>query len=159
MVDIRQLNSLNEVFSAVMKQIFLTPASSTEAQNEVTWAQQKVLMLLHEHGPMKMSDVARNISVTMPAATAIVDKMVRAGQVQREPDPQDRRVIRIVLSDAGRQLLVECMQTQSRCFEEVLENLDAAKREELLSAFERIHILLGEIRQNSTAAAAAGAGK
>lgn len=36
MVDITQLRSLNDVFTNLMRQIFLTPVSSDDDQNEVT---------------------------------------------------------------------------------------------------------------------------
>lgn len=147
-VNIKALQSLNEVFTRVIHQIFLTPAFSNEAQNEITWAQQKIMILLEENGPMKMSDLARNVSVTMSGATAIVDKMVRADLVKREADPQDRRVIRIDLSSRGRQFIANCMQTQAQCFAEILDHIEPAKQQELLDAFERIHTLLSEIEDS-----------
>ena len=147
MIDIKLIQSLNDVFTSVMKRIFLTPASSADpAQNEMTWAQKKILVFLDESGPQKMSTVARQICVAMSAATAIVDKMVRADMVVREADPLDRRVIRIALSDKGKQAMQECMHVQARCFEEILERLEPAKRTELLEAFEKIHRLLSEIQ-------------
>ena len=147
MVDIKQLQALNDVFTSVMKQIFLTPASSDERHNEMTWAQKKILILLEEYGSLKMSEIARQISVTMPSATAIIEKMVKAELVQRETDPHDRRVIRIVLSGRGRELVAECMKMQAEVFTTILERLDADKRTELLAAFERIRLLLGEVQR------------
>jgi DNA-binding MarR family transcriptional regulator len=149
MVDIRQIQSLNEVFTGVMRQIFLNPESSDPAHNDITWAQKKILFLIESQGPQKMSDIARQINVTMSGATAVVDKMVRASLVTRESDPEDRRVIRIALSPAGRSMMAECASTQARCLEQVLGKLDDAKRTELLESFERIHALLSEIQETT----------
>lgn len=146
MVDIKQLQAMNEAFSQVMKSIFLTPDSSNERNNELTWAQQKILALLDDQGPMKMSDVARQISVTMSNATAIVDKMVRLDLVQREADPNDRRVIRVVASEQGKAVIANCMETQTRCFEQVLKRLSPEKRAKLLASFNTIHELLSELQ-------------
>jgi DNA-binding MarR family transcriptional regulator len=33
----------------------------------------------------------------------VVDRLVREGYVQRRPDPADRRVVRLYVTDAGRQ--------------------------------------------------------
>jgi len=145
MVDISQIRSLNEVFSNVMKQIFLTPMSSDENQNDVTWAQRKILLMIESAGPQKMSEIARQISVTMSGATAVVDKMVKMGLVTREFDPGDRRVVLIALSDEGRRVMEDCVRLQERCFESILDRLEPAKQDELLSSFERIHTLLREI--------------
>lgn len=145
MVDINQLRSLNDVFTNVMKQIFLTPVSSNEDQNDVTWAQRKILLLIESGGPQKMSEIARQISVTMSGATAVVDKMVKQGLVTREYDPSDRRVVLIALSDEGREVMQNCVDMQERCFEAVMDRLAPEKRDELLSSFKRIHQLLKEI--------------
>ncbi len=144
-VDIKQLRSLNDVFSNVMKQIFLTPVSSDEDQNDVTWAQRKILLMIESAGPQKMSEIARQICVTMSGATAVVDKMVKCGLVTREFDPHDRRVVLIALSDKGLRVMHDCVRLQERCFENVLDRLTPDKRAELLSSFERIHDLLREI--------------
>lgn len=145
MVDLKQLRSLNDVFSNVMRQIFLTPISSGPDQNDVTWAQRKILLMIESGGPQKMSDIARQISVTMSGATAVVDKMVQAGLVTREFSPADRRVVLIAISDKGREVMVDCVRVQERVFESVLDRLTPEKRDELLQSFERIHRLLREI--------------
>ena len=145
MVDITQLRSLNDVFTNVMRQIFLTPVSSDENQNEVTWAQRKILLMIENAGPQKMSEIARQISVTMSGATAVVDKMVKTGLVVREFDPNDRRVVLIALSDQGREVMQDCVKMQERCFEAVLDRLSPAKQDELMANFKRIHELLKEI--------------
>lgn len=145
MVDISQLRSLNDVFTNVMKQIFLTPVSSEENQNDVTWAQRKILLLIESRGPQKMSEIARQICVTMSGATAVVDKMVKTGLVVRQFDPGDRRVVLIAISEHGRTVMQDCVQVQERCFEQVLDRLTPEKRDELLESFERIHSLLKEI--------------
>ncbi len=146
MVDLKQLRLLNDVFSNVMKQIFLTPASSDENQNDVTWAQRKILLLLDACGPQKMSEIARQISVTMSGATAVVDKMVKGGLVTREFDPHDRRVVLVATSEQGRVVMEDCVKVQERCFEAILDRLTPDKRAELLNSFERIHELLEEIQ-------------
>jgi DNA-binding MarR family transcriptional regulator len=129
-----------------MRQIFLTPMSSGADQNDVTWAQRKILLMVEANGPQKMSDIARQISVTMSGATAVVDKMVHAGLVTRELSPADRRVVLIALSEKGRSVLQDTVRVQEKCFEAVLDRLTPEKREELLGSFERIHTLLSEIQ-------------
>lgn len=146
MVDLKQLRSLNDIFTNVMRQIFLTPVSSDAAQNEITWAHRKILLLVEANGPQKMSDIARQISVTMSGATAVVDKMVQGGLVTRELSPSDRRVVLIALSDRGRSVMRDCIAMQEKCFESVLDRLSPEKQTELLQSFERIYELLKEIQ-------------
>lgn len=146
MVNLEKLRSLNDAFTNMMRQIFLTPASSGEDHNDLTWAQRKIMMTIDACGPQKMSDLARQISVTMSGATAVVDKLVQAELVTRELSPHDRRVVLIELSSKGRKLLAENAKTQERCFEAVLDRLSPEKQEVLLESFERIHGILLELQ-------------
>lgn len=139
--DIQQLEHLSSVFSQVMAHIFLAPYSN-DTFNEMTGAQKKILFFLSVEGPQKMSDLARQISVTMSGATGIVDRLVKAGLVKRENDPNDRRVILIELTPAGSTTVKEIHRMHERRLEEVLENLDAEQRQDLIAAFDRIHQLL-----------------
>lgn len=154
MVDLKQLRSLNDVFTNVMRQIFLTPISSDATQNELTWAHRKILLMIESGGPQKMSAIARQISVTMSGATAVVDKMVQAGLVTRELSPSDRRVVLIAISEKGRALMSDCVARQEKCFESVLDRLSPDKQTELLESFERIHSLLKELQDPQEVAAA-----
>src|SRR5690606_21290477 len=98
--------------------------------------------------------IARQISVTMSGATAVVDKMVQAGLVTRELSPSDRRVVLIAISDKGRALMSDCVVRQEKCFESVLDRLSPDKQTELLESFERIHALLKELQDPQEVAAA-----
>lgn len=46
--------------------------------------------------------VASFLGVTMPTASAMIDRLARGGALQTEPDPQDRRRHRLQLTAAGR---------------------------------------------------------
>jgi DNA-binding MarR family transcriptional regulator len=64
-----------------------------------------VLMQLVEDGPLPMRALADNLDVSQASATGIVDRMEQRGLVVRQRDDEDRRVVRVALTDAGRQLI------------------------------------------------------
>jgi len=86
----------------------------------VTLHQLEVLGLL-KRGGMRMRDLARELEVSEPAATAVADRLVRNGLVQRRSDPADRRTVRLELSDHAAT---------------VLGRFEAARREALTDVFE-----------------------
>lgn len=51
---------------------------------------------------IRMSDLARAVSLTKAGLTALVDRLEKRGLLERANDPADRRVIRIKLTDEGR---------------------------------------------------------
>lgn len=57
-----------------------------------------VLALEHlfAEGPLGPADIAGRLGMTTPAATALVDRLERAGHVERRPHPTDRRRLAVV---------------------------------------------------------------
>ena len=143
--DIKQVEDLHYLFEQVMGHIFLSPYSNPTF-NEMSGAQMKIVHFLGIKGTQKMSGIARQVSVTMAAATAVVDKLVRAGLVVRQQDPSDRRVVRVALSAKGRRTLERLNLVHEGRLMAMLEHLEPPQRRELIAAFRRIHELLSEIQ-------------
>jgi DNA-binding MarR family transcriptional regulator len=54
--------------------------------------------------PLSMRELADRLVCDASNVTGIVDRLERRGLVERQPDPDDRRVRRLVLTDRGREL-------------------------------------------------------
>lgn len=59
--------------------------------------------LLGIYGTMKMRDLCARLGVTTGTLTVTVDKLEKAGLVERVANPEDRRSWTIELTEAGRQ--------------------------------------------------------
>jgi DNA-binding MarR family transcriptional regulator len=64
-----------------------------------------VLTVLDTEGPVPMRALAELLDVSQASATGIVDRMEQRGLVERRRDDADRRVVRVVLAEPGRQLI------------------------------------------------------
>lgn len=67
-----------------------------------------VLRILNDHSRLPISEIGKNLFIPKPQMTALVDRLIQFGMVARLPDTEDRRVININLTDAGRKTLEEC---------------------------------------------------
>jgi DNA-binding MarR family transcriptional regulator len=67
----------------------------------------KTLVRLAKTDGISIGEMARGIGVDPSYITALVDDLDARGLARREPDPDDRRVKIIVLTDAGRALATE----------------------------------------------------
>lgn len=143
-VNVRDIVSLNYLFRRVVSRIFLAPSGSRPL-NEMTGAQMRILHFLDLEGPQRMSDIARLVGVSLPAATITVEKLVEAKLVKRTPDPKDRRVVRIELTSKGRRIVQQMNKVHEKRFGEILAKLSPAERKELIGSFQRIHELLSLI--------------
>ncbi|HYE29383.1 MAG TPA: MarR family transcriptional regulator [Allosphingosinicella sp.] len=56
-------------------------------------------------GPLALRDLAAREGVRAPTMSRSVERLVAAGLASREPDPDDRRRVRIAVTEAGRSLL------------------------------------------------------
>lgn len=65
----------------------------------------RVLGILMRQGPLPISEVGKCLSVSRPYMTGLIDRLEREGCVRRQPDPADRRVIQVVLTDEGKEYL------------------------------------------------------
>ena len=52
-----------------------------------------------------MANLAEAVAVTAPTASRLCERLVKKGLVRRRTDHNDRRQVRIGLTDAGRQLV------------------------------------------------------
>src|ERR1700684_4721659 len=52
-------------------------------------------------GPLSQSELADRLGVEGATMVAMVDRLVKAGLVMREPSATDRRIKRVVLTEAG----------------------------------------------------------
>jgi DNA-binding MarR family transcriptional regulator len=64
-----------------------------------------VLFVLDADGPLPMGGLAEAMDVSQASATGIVDRMEQRGLVERQRDAEDRRVVRVAISDQGRRLI------------------------------------------------------
>ena len=93
-------------------------------------------------GPLSQSELAQRLDVEGATMVAMVDRLVKAGLVVREPSLTDRRVKRVVLTPAG-DLLYDRVRTEAAAFrKELLDGIDPKK---LLAATELLENLQGII--------------
>jgi DNA-binding MarR family transcriptional regulator len=98
----------------------------------ITPAQSRLLRTLaHWGSPPRMADLAERLEVVPRAVTTLVDGLEASGKVRRVPDPANRRVIRIELTDDGRAALRELRAVRRSAAEEILAPLTGNQRKAL----------------------------
>ncbi|MGW6538217.1 MarR family winged helix-turn-helix transcriptional regulator [Streptomyces sp. NPDC055051] len=99
----------------------------------ITPAQSRLLRVVAHYGdaPPRMADLAARLEVVPRAVTSLVDGLEAAGRVRRVPDPDNRRVIRIELTDEGRATLRELRSARRAAAEDILAPLTVDQREVL----------------------------
>jgi DNA-binding MarR family transcriptional regulator len=70
-------------------------------KTSVTPAGMFVLGRLKRHGMLSMSDIGKYLAMPKPHITVIVDRLIEEGYVERQSDPNDRRIVNILITENG----------------------------------------------------------
>lgn len=89
---------------------------------DLSMAQAKALAAIATNGDPSVGVVARELNIGLPAASQIVERLVKAGLVERRPHPHDRRITQCCLSEHGENLRRR-FQTGPRVIRDWLQRL------------------------------------
>jgi DNA-binding MarR family transcriptional regulator len=103
----------------------------------LTISQLRVLHLLREH-PASCGQVAEHLGITASTATALIERIVRRGLVERAAREGDRRVTDLRLTESGRRLLEEKDRGQRGVITESIGELAGEDRERLAGLLDRL---------------------
>jgi DNA-binding MarR family transcriptional regulator len=97
-------HSLNDHLAHLLTQAnrHLNRQLSAEGVSIDQW---RLMKVLSESGGMTMGKLAEELALNSPSVTKLVDRMVEDALVYRVPDPDDRRKVRMFLSDKGAAML------------------------------------------------------
>jgi DNA-binding MarR family transcriptional regulator len=95
-------------------------------------------ILALQQEPITMGELSRALDVSLSTATHTVDWLVQSGYAERQPDPDDRRVVRVALTAVG-QALNQTMETfLRRRLAAVLQPLTAEERRTLVTLLNKL---------------------
>ena len=97
-------------------------------------AQLRVLTIIAASRHTNMSRLAEALDVVPSSASRLCDRLEATGLLRREPDPRDRREVRLLLTRQARRLLEELRELRRDAVAEVLERMSPADRQELVRA-------------------------
>jgi DNA-binding MarR family transcriptional regulator len=76
--------------------------AARESTSAVPRALARALAVVVDLGEPRISDIAAADRISQPTATTLVQKLEERGWVERAPDPNDARAVRIRITEAGR---------------------------------------------------------
>ena len=95
------------------------------SRHGLTGPQFDVLATLHRGEGIIQQELVARLWVTKGNVTGVVDRMEALGWIERRPDPEDRRVNRLSLTDAGRQKFAEAIPEHHAVIHEVMADFAA----------------------------------
>lgn len=118
--------------------------ASRHASFDVPFAQARLLALLDELGPSRVSTLAGADHSSQPTTSAQLGRLEAAGWVHRAPDPDDARATIVSLSAEGRAALEGVRKARLAVLSPALEQLDRPALARVQVAIDVINELLAK---------------
>lgn len=83
-----------------------------------------ILNAERQGSPATPGDLRRELDLTSGAVTGTVDRLVQAGHVRREPDPHDRRQVRLRRAEPGQALARQFFAPLGRMGDAVMDRFE-----------------------------------
>lgn len=115
---------------------------------QLTMHQIQALVFLQKHENAQMREIAEHFKIELPSATSLINKLVSVNLVERKADEHDRRLVRIVLTQHGKDLFEQVKKDRSKKIEQMLSYLSEEDKHELLRIMEKLVAKMEEMYHN-----------
>lgn len=107
----------------------------------------EVLALLRRVEPALLTplQVAQQLLTSQSGMTGKLDRLERQGLIERTPDPDDRRALRLGITDFGRALIDEAFATSLSVYQSMLDGFTPTEVKNLEALLEKLLTRLDEL--------------
>lgn len=135
----RRAADLHDLVQDILKQFQSVNAAAANGPHaDLNMQELRVVEFLGNEGPRMMRELAEHLAVAVNSMTSIADGLERKGLVHRQRSEKDRRVIRVVLTDAGSEIYKSLVKVNLRLFRTMLGALTEDEREIFMVLFRKI---------------------
>jgi len=120
--------------SRLMKQKMVCPSDI----QQLSMMQTQTLGFLYQQKKATMSEIANYLHIELPSATSLVNKLVKQELAKRYSDPNDRRIVMIMLTEAGKKLLQQSLILRKKKLAQFLSYLTKQQKQELLTIMQTV---------------------
>jgi DNA-binding MarR family transcriptional regulator len=142
--DVDALVGLCEATMRAMGRVRGTPEMEALAA-QLSLAQGRCMWNVALHPHCTLSELSEHLNISASTASTQVEELVRLDLVERAPDANDRRAVRISLSPRGQELFERQRQRKRAHLDERLQRLTAAERREMLEALRVLSTLFAKM--------------
>ena len=125
------------ILPGIYKKIYVMKSKGL-LSHKLTPALFDVMEALHHKKFCKMSDLSNEFEISMPAATVLVDRLVRLRYITRMRDDKDRRIVRLELTEKGRDIITIGVMERKSAMRKVFEVLTIDERKSYLNILTKL---------------------
>lgn len=125
----------DEALLAVARLVMDVSVRAADEVGALSPVQLRALTALRTSSGANLATLAETMGITVSTASRLVDRLVAAEWVHRQPSPQTRREVSLTLTDAGKKLLRRYDDRRLKELRRHLALLPAERRATVIDAF------------------------
>lgn len=131
--------------SRVLVAVAARSLADLDDAEDVTLTQYRSLVVLASRGPQGIASLAEALGVTPPTASRLCERLVRKGLVRRRTDRNDRRQVRVALTEAGGRLVDVVAERRRREIADLLSAVPEDARRSVAAGLQLLADAAGEV--------------
>lgn len=112
-------------------------------------SQSRIMYLLKQDGPKKMSELATALHITAGAVTTASNLLIQHGYITRIRNEEDRRVVHLAITEKGRSTLDELQNEGRNMMKVVFKDLSNEDLKRMHAIFEQASLNIDDIFKGS----------
>jgi DNA-binding MarR family transcriptional regulator len=118
---------------------FIIQEMSTKEMEGLAPSHGDILSALFEYSSLTMKDLAKKINKDKSTVTALVNKLLNLGYIERTRDIEDSRIVYITLTEKGENLKGDFKEISDKLIERVYRDISKNEQEVLINILTKIY--------------------
>ncbi|MFH1980662.1 MAG: MarR family transcriptional regulator [Pseudomonadota bacterium] len=132
----------DRVFQIQVRQ--LAGMKKKERFGDLSMAQVNALMIIRTRGPLSLTQLAGQLGVSPPSASAMVERLVEKALVSREQSPEDRRRVVIGISPAALKEIMTIEDVVFQSFVDLVARIGPEAAAQWCAVLEKVRTVLSD---------------
>lgn len=122
-LDDARLEITAKLFYRTILTRVITPGLAELPEEKLTYVQLACMRYAYLHPEPSVGEIADGLNISDAASAKLIDRLVKRFLLIREEDPDDRRVLKIKLTDKGLIILKSLRETESHNFTTIIRKM------------------------------------
>ncbi len=109
---------------------------------DITTPQFLALQILKDRPGVTMGELCDLLFLACSTGTDLIDRMEKNGYLERNRDTKDRRVVRLSITEKGKDVIGQVLKARRRYVDSILTQLTEEETDGLAQALEKLHKLM-----------------
>ena len=142
MIDKIPREVINQVLSKAMAAVYQFEQQKVQLFG-MTSQDSYLLCFLRKHAPVRMGDIAAELSAHISTASRVVDRLAKRRLVSRSKDPEDKRSVLVSLEPVGEKLMKSSEDHSYRTIKKGMQGYSDEEFAAIMKAAANLNAILG----------------